>query len=40
MPQRVPVEKGARGETGIVRPVHIASNLRAGVQWILRNRKP
>ena len=40
MTHRVPVEKGgAQGETGTVRPVHIASNLLAGVQWILRNRK-
>jgi D-glycero-D-manno-heptose 1,7-bisphosphate phosphatase len=31
---------GAQGETGIVRPVHIAVDLLAGVQWILRNRKP
>jgi D,D-heptose 1,7-bisphosphate phosphatase len=41
MPHRVPIEKGgARGETEIVRPVHIAGDLLAGVQWILRNRKP
>ncbi|MBU0652181.1 MAG: HAD family hydrolase [Proteobacteria bacterium] len=41
MPHRVPIEKaGVRGETGIVRPVHIARDLLAGVQWIMRNRKP
>jgi D,D-heptose 1,7-bisphosphate phosphatase len=41
MPHRVPIEKaGDQGETGIVRPVHIAGDLLAGVQWILRNRKP
>jgi D-glycero-D-manno-heptose 1,7-bisphosphate phosphatase len=41
MPHRVPIEKaGAQGETGIVQPVHIAGDLLAGVQWILRNRKP
>ena len=41
MPHRVPIEKGgAQGETGIVRPVHIAGDILAGVQWILRNRKP
>jgi D-glycero-D-manno-heptose 1,7-bisphosphate phosphatase len=41
MPHRVPIEKtGDPGETGIVRPVHIAGDLLAGVQWILRNRKP
>jgi D,D-heptose 1,7-bisphosphate phosphatase len=41
MPHRVPIEKGGvQGETGIVRPVHIAGDLLAGVQWILRNRKP
>jgi D-glycero-D-manno-heptose 1,7-bisphosphate phosphatase len=40
-PDRIPGEKAvAQGETGTVRPVHIASNLLAGVQWILRNRKP
>ena len=40
MPHRVPIEKGgAQGETGIVRPVHIAGDILAGVQWILRNRK-
>ena len=40
-PHCIPSEKaGAQGETVIVRPVHIASNLLAGVQWILRNRKP
>ena len=41
MPHRVPIEKaGGQGETGIVRPVHIAGDILAGVQWILRNRKP
>ena len=41
MPHRVPISKaGAQGETGIVRPVHIAGDILAGVQWILRNRKP
>ena len=41
MRHHVPIEKaGVQGETGIVRPVHIAGNLLAGVQWILRNRKP
>ncbi len=41
MPHRVPIKKGgAQGETGIIRPVHIAGDLLAGVQWILRNRKP
>jgi len=41
MPHRVPIEKGgAQGETGIVRPVHIAGDILAGVQWILRNLKP
>jgi D-glycero-D-manno-heptose 1,7-bisphosphate phosphatase len=41
MPHRTPSEKGgAQGETGIARPVHIAANLLAGVEWILRNRKP
>ncbi len=41
MPHSVPIEKGgAQGETGIVRPVHIAGDILAGVQWILRNRKP
>jgi D-glycero-D-manno-heptose 1,7-bisphosphate phosphatase len=41
MPHRVPIEKaGAQEEMGIVRPVHIAGDLLAGVQWILRNRKP
>ena len=41
MPHRVPIEKaGAHGETGIVRPVHIAGDLLAAVQWILRNCKP
>jgi D-glycero-D-manno-heptose 1,7-bisphosphate phosphatase len=41
MPHRVPIEKtGDHGETGIVRPVHIAGDILAGVQWILRNRKP
>jgi D-glycero-D-manno-heptose 1,7-bisphosphate phosphatase len=41
MPHRVPIEKtGAQGETGIVRPVHIAGDLLAAVKWILRNRKP
>jgi D-glycero-D-manno-heptose 1,7-bisphosphate phosphatase len=40
MPHRVPIEKGgAQWETGIIRPVHIACDLLAGVQWILRNRK-
>jgi D,D-heptose 1,7-bisphosphate phosphatase len=40
MRHRVPIEKtGAPGETGIVRPVHIAGDILAGVQWILRNRK-
>jgi D,D-heptose 1,7-bisphosphate phosphatase len=38
MPHRVPIEK-TQGETGIVRPVHIAGDILAGVQWILRNRK-
>ena len=33
-------EGGAQGEAGIVRPVHIAGDILAGVQWILRNRKP
>jgi D,D-heptose 1,7-bisphosphate phosphatase len=41
MPHRVPIKKAsAQRETGIVRPVHIAGDLLAGVQWILRNRKP
>jgi D,D-heptose 1,7-bisphosphate phosphatase len=41
MPHRLPGEKtGARRKTGMVRPVHIAGDLLAGVQWILRNRKP
>jgi len=41
MPHRVPIEKaGAHGETGIVRPVRIAGDLLAAVQWILRNCKP
>lgn len=41
LPHRVPIEKGGvQGKTGIVRPVHIAGDLLAGVQWILRNRKP
>jgi D,D-heptose 1,7-bisphosphate phosphatase len=41
MPHRLPIEKtGAQRKTGIVRPVHIAGDLLAGVQWILRNRKP
>jgi D,D-heptose 1,7-bisphosphate phosphatase len=41
VPHRVPIEKtGDRGGTRIVRPVHIAKDLLAGVQWILRNRKP
>jgi len=40
MPHRVPIEKGGAEETGIFRPVHIAGDLLAGVQWILRNRKP
>jgi D-glycero-D-manno-heptose 1,7-bisphosphate phosphatase len=40
MPHRVPIEKtGTQRETGIVRPVHIAGDILAGVQWILRNRK-
>jgi D-glycero-D-manno-heptose 1,7-bisphosphate phosphatase len=33
-------EGGAQGAAGIVRPVHIAGDILAGVQWILRNRKP
>jgi D-glycero-D-manno-heptose 1,7-bisphosphate phosphatase len=33
-------EGGAQGEARIVRPVHIADNILAGVQWILRNHKP
>jgi len=40
MPHRVPKKAGDRGERGIVRPVHIAGDLLAGVQWIMRNRKP
>jgi D-glycero-D-manno-heptose 1,7-bisphosphate phosphatase len=41
MPHRVPIDKaGDQGETGIIRPVHIAGDLLAGVQWIMRNRKP
>jgi D-glycero-D-manno-heptose 1,7-bisphosphate phosphatase len=31
---------GAQGEARIVRPVHIAGDILAGVQWIMRNRKP
>jgi len=41
MPHRLPIEKaGSQGETGTVRPVHIAGDLLGAVQWILRNRKP
>ena len=40
MPHRVPIEKaGAQGETGIVRPAHIAADLREAIAWIMEDRK-
>jgi D-glycero-D-manno-heptose 1,7-bisphosphate phosphatase len=40
MPHRVPIGKaGDQGETGIVRPVHIATDLREAVAWIMEDRK-
>lgn len=41
MPHPLPIEKaGAHREKEIVRPSHIAGDLLAAVQWILRTRKP
>jgi D-glycero-D-manno-heptose 1,7-bisphosphate phosphatase len=40
MPHRVPIEKaGAQGETGIIRPAHIAADLREAIDWIMEDRK-
>jgi hypothetical protein len=41
MPHRLPIDAtGGPGVQEAVRPVHIAADLLAAVQWILRNRKP
>ncbi|MCX5819059.1 MAG: HAD family hydrolase [Deltaproteobacteria bacterium] len=40
MPHRVPIGKaGAQGETGIVRPAHIAADLQEAIAWIMEDRK-
>jgi D-glycero-D-manno-heptose 1,7-bisphosphate phosphatase len=40
MPHRVPIGKaGAQGETGIIRPAHIAADLREAIDWIMEDRK-
>jgi D,D-heptose 1,7-bisphosphate phosphatase len=40
MPHRVLIEKGGvQGEAGIIRPAHIAADLREAVAWIMEDRK-